>query len=68
MIRSGDLEGARVALEAARRNGASLVRLPFYLGTTEMLLGRPAHARRWLEEAVRREPAYAPARTNLARL
>lgn len=65
--RAGDLSAARVRFEAARRTGASLVRLPFYLGTTEMLLGRTKEARRWLEEAVRREPGFPPALENLER-
>ncbi|MBI5200547.1 MAG: hypothetical protein HY925_03090 [Elusimicrobia bacterium] len=66
-IDAGDLPGARVALEGARRTGAALVRLPFYLGTTEMLLGRGREAKRWLEEAVRREPGFLPALINLDR-
>lgn len=66
--KAGKLAEARVRFEAARRTGAALVRLPFYLGTTELLLGRPAEARRWLEGAVRREPDYLPAKANLDRL
>lgn len=63
-----DLAGAKVALEAARKTGAAITRLPFYLGTTELLLGREAAAKRWLLEAARREPDFAPARRNLDRL
>lgn len=67
-IRTGDLKGASVSLEAARRTGAALVRLPFYLGTTEMLLGRPKAAEPLLAEAARREPRFAPALANLERV
>ncbi|MBI4347561.1 MAG: hypothetical protein HY553_11950, partial [Elusimicrobia bacterium] len=67
-LAADDLPGARAALEAARKTGAAITRLPFYLGTTEMLSGRPKEARRRLEEAVLREPAFAPARRNLERV
>lgn len=67
-LAADDLKAARAALEDAQKTGAAITRLPFYLGTTEMLSGRTREARRWLEEAVRREPSFAPARRNLDRL
>lgn len=63
----GRLEPALALLNRAERRRAPLVRLPFYRGTTLLLLGRRRQARPLLEEAVRREPGFAAARANLAR-
>jgi hypothetical protein len=67
-ISAGRLVRALLLLDQAEHEKAPLVRLPFFHGTTLMLAGRTREARPLLEEAVRREPGFAPARTNLARV
>ena len=66
-IDRGKLAQALEDLARLQREGAPLIRLPFYLGTTAMLLGRPGQALAPLEEAARREPAFEAASNNLRR-
>ena len=67
-ISAGRLDVALGLLEKAEAERAPLVRLPFFHGTTLMLLGRPKEARPLLQEAVRREPGFAAAQSNLDRI
>ncbi|MBI4248602.1 MAG: hypothetical protein HY611_03785 [Elusimicrobia bacterium] len=67
VIDQGNLAQALEELSRLQQERAPLIRLPFYLGTTAMLLGRPGQALAPLEEAARREPAFEAASNNLRR-
>jgi Tfp pilus assembly protein PilF len=62
---SGELDGARQELQAARALNAPAWRVAYHLGLVEEAAGQSDLAMTYYEEAVEKNPAWVPARSRL---